>query len=261
MARRMPSRALGGCAAAVGHIAGDLQHQQHQRDGDRRGHFLRQGDQAVEHALVALAGLPFVPFDGVRDDRPGQHMRRADADAGQHAQAPDQRQRGAGVQGDQDDLHDRPEGDPGDIGQALVPVPGGPLPEGQHEMAVTKMTAMIRSLCASRWTTYLMKYSSVVCRISIDTQVSRKMTMPKTKGRFLAAAFSDSRRPGCSSFEYSGRSRVPKKTSSSGRALASAKIAAHQQHPRRRSAGWNEPMIISGTVKAIRLPRMEKNMR
>ncbi len=123
----------GGLHIRCRHIAGELQDQQDQRDSHRRGCFLCQRDQAVEHPLVSLTGLPFVPFDCIRQDRPGQHMRGAHSDAGQHAQTQDQRQRRGGVQGDQYDLHDRPESNPRRISLALVPLAGGKFPEWQDQ--------------------------------------------------------------------------------------------------------------------------------
>ena len=116
----------------VGHVAGHLQQQEHQGDGQGGGDLLHQRDQAVEHALVALTGLQLAPFDGVGDDGPGQDVGGGDADAGQHAEGQDEAQAGGGVEGDEHDLHDGPEGHAGDVGPALAPAAGGPLPEGQH---------------------------------------------------------------------------------------------------------------------------------
>src|SRR5574340_1850435 len=112
-----------------------------------------------------------------------------------------------------------------------------------------KITAITRSLCASRWTTYLMKYSSPACKMSIDTQVSRKITAPKMKGLFFKAALSDSLSLGCSECMNTGRSRVLKNTTHNGMIDTMAKMIAMRVNLDMFS-GRMLPMIIKGTVKA-----------
>ena len=92
-----------------------------------------------------------------------------------------------------------------------------------------------------------------------EIQVNRKMTMPKIKGRFLLAARSDLSNPDCSCRIYTWRSRVPKKTSSKGNAATRPKIAPIIS-TRGALAGSNEPTMSSGTVNAIKLPKMEKTI-
>src|SRR5574340_149104 len=123
-----------------------------------------------------------------------------------------------------------------------------------------KITAITRSLCASRWTTYLMKYSSPACKMSIDTQVSRKITAPKIKGLFFSAALSDSLNLGCSECMKTGRSRVVKKTVHNGIMETMAKMTAIRATLDAFS-GRMLPMIIKGMVKAANPPAIEKNMR
>ena len=127
-------------------------------------------------------------------------------------------------------------------------------------MAVTKTVAMISSLSASRWTTCLIKKARLSWRITVAIQVIRKMSKPNTNGLFPNASRSDCIRPGCSCRMYSSRSLVPKKTSSMGKALMTAKMAPIVS-TRDAFSGRNESTMSQGMVKASRLPRIEKNIR
>ena len=70
-------------------IASQFQHHQRERDSNGIGYLSHQRDQAVEHALMALIGFPFIPFDRIRNDGPGHHLGSADADASHHTQHKD----------------------------------------------------------------------------------------------------------------------------------------------------------------------------
>jgi hypothetical protein len=79
-------------------------------------------------------------------------------------------------------LHHRPESHPGDISQALVPAVRQPVPERSTADGSDEDRAHDQVAGRLFTTTYLMKYSSITCSKSIDTQVNRKMISPKMKG-------------------------------------------------------------------------------
>ena len=82
---------------------------------------------------MAFVGLPFIPFDRVRDDGPGQHLGGADTNARHDAQEHDDPERRLSRNQDEDDHNHRPKRDTDDIGQAFVPMTGCPVPERQRE--------------------------------------------------------------------------------------------------------------------------------
>ena len=128
-AREGAGRLNGGCRL----VAGQFQNKQGKRDGDGIGHLAHQGDETVEDTLMTLVGFPFIPFNGVGDDGPGEHLGGAYPNARHNAQHEDHPERRFGRHHDEHHHDHRPEGNTDDVSQALAPMAGCPVPEGQRQ--------------------------------------------------------------------------------------------------------------------------------
>ena len=113
-------------------VADPAQHLQGNKNRQCAGHLADEVLDAIVNAFLATARAQLVPFDHIREKRIRQHVRGRDRDTCKYGQYQDIGDLSR-LDGEDQQLHYRPEGHTNNIGRMFVEALGHPDPEGQHQ--------------------------------------------------------------------------------------------------------------------------------